>query len=185
MSNATASEPVTLNRPGGGTLTFPRCSPSDWYRLRYIFRAYRKAGRLQTLGLVGITGKDAVPHLDEIDAKRLPDDDVAEFINHPEGQREAILLSLRVADPNAAMSAVDAMGLDEGEMFKVAVGVFPNLRIVTKAPDTSPATAGQPEGGPGDPLAGSGPPGPGESSATGEGTPTGSAADSEPAPTTP
>lgn len=181
MSNATASEPVTLNRRDGGTLTFPRCSPSDWFRLRYIFRAYRKAGRLQTLGLVGITGKDAVPYLDEIDARRLPDDDVAEFINHPEGQREAILLSLRVADPNAAMSAVDAMGLDEGEMFKVAVGVFPNLRIVTKAP----ATAGQPEGGPGDPLAGSGPPAAGESSATGGETPTGSAAGSVPGPTTP
>ena len=171
MSDET-SRPVVINRADGTELRLRRCSPADRYRFRAVFRAYRKAGRANSLSLLGVAGRDALPYLDEIDARRLKESEVIEWVNHPEGQREAVLLSLRADNPKATMDDVDALGLDDDGLLRAAAGVF-NLDVVAAA------TEGD---GPAGPLAGGAAGGP---TGTTGGTPTPSGADSASGPTTP
>lgn len=164
------STPFVLNRGGLPSLAFPLCSPGDHFRLRNIFRAYRKAWRADSLRIAGVEGAAQVPHLDEIDTRGVTEDDEVKFVNMPEGAREAVLLSLKRGNAGATLDDVDALGLSDAERLTVAAAVL-NFRLVPKGSGSG--------GGGGNPL-------PEVPPATGGGTPDESAAGSAaPAQTTP
>jgi hypothetical protein len=141
MTDAALSQPVTLNRASGETLTFPRCSPADRIAFRAIFRQYRKVWLRESLQVLGITGAAAVDHFNALDRARLYESDVVRWLNEPEGQREAVLLSLRKDKAAATMDDVDAFALDDDELLTVAAGVF-NIPLAAPKDDTRPPQGG-------------------------------------------
>lgn len=124
MSDAILSTPIVLNRVDGTSITFKRCSPADRIRLRAIFRTYRKAWFVESLSMLGIRGRDALPDLNALDGRRIRESHVIEWLNDPEGQNEAILLSLRIDNPAAEMDAVHALDLNDDERLTVGAGVM-------------------------------------------------------------
>lgn len=163
MGDEVLSQPVTLNRADGSTVTLKRCSPADRLQFRQAFRFYRKMLLNESLSLRGINGKEAVEHLTKFDARRLYESDVDQWVLEPEGQNEALLLSLRKDNPGATAEDVFALGLTDDEKFVAAAGV---LNIPLKA-----ATEG--EGSKDSPP--QSPPPPSGGTDSGEGTPTPSA----------
>lgn len=134
MDPATTSQPVILNRPDGSVIEFTRLSPSYRIRFRNAFRFARKVALYETLRLTGASTEETRKALNEFDARRLNERDVERWVDDPEGQREAVLLSLAMKSP-ALLDAedkyapVDAAGLDDREMHEVAAGVM-GLRLV-------------------------------------------------------
>lgn len=142
--NANTSQPFILNRPDGTAVEFPILSPSDRIAFRNAFRLFRKRQKGINLKLTGATDKEVRDELDAFDARRLPERDVEDWIFDPEGQREAVLLSLRRSNPQAGESEVDALDLGEFDGLTVAAAVM-RIKLVPvqegeKKPD--PTTSG-------------------------------------------
>ena len=124
MTDDALSQPVTLNRADGTALTFRILSPAQRMQYRAVFRTYRKMWLIETLRLLGIEGRDAIPHCNELDGRRVRESHIVAWLNEPEGLNEAILLSLRSANPAATMDDVYALGLDDDERLTVGAGVM-------------------------------------------------------------
>jgi hypothetical protein len=129
MTDAALSTPVTLNRADGSSLTFKRCSPADRIAYRRVFRLYRKHWLAESLRVLGIAGDAAVAHLNRLDAAPLKESHLVNLLNEPEGQHEAILLSLRADKPDATIDDVYALNLNDDESLTVAAGVM-NVPLV-------------------------------------------------------
>lgn len=129
MSDDALSQPVVIERPDGKTLSFKRCSPADRLAFRSIFRMYRRIGFKACLDLEGVPPKDRAPYYAFFEGRRLYESDVIAWLNEPEGQHEAILLSLRTALPEKererlTLADVHALDLDRDELLTVAAGVM-------------------------------------------------------------
>lgn len=149
MSDDKFSKPVVLNRPDGSSLTFRVLSPVQREQYRKAFRTARKAGRAVSLGILGITGKDAIPYMDEIDARKVRESHLIEWLNHDEGQHHAILLSMRADNPKAELDDVYALALDPDERLTVAAGVMlvPLVPVMEGAAGGDPLPASGPANG--------------------------------------
>lgn len=140
------SQPFTLNRPDGSAIEFPLLTPSDRIAFRNEFRLWRKMQIIANLRLIGANGADVLKALNDFDARRLPERDVERWVDEPEGQAAAILLSMEHVKANATDNDVDALGLTDRERHEVAAGVM-GFKLVPvtdddgeKKPD--PTTAG-------------------------------------------
>lgn len=118
------SRPVTLNRADGTALTFRILSPAQRMQFRAVFRTYRKMWLIESLRLLGFEGREAVAYCNELDGRRVREGHIVEWLNEPEGQNEAILLSLRSANPAATMEDVHALGLSDDERLTAGAGVL-------------------------------------------------------------
>lgn len=155
MSLADLSEPVVVVKGDGTLVKLRRITPTDRITYRWVFRTYRA---VVLKHFMEVTGYDPLPALKELAAQRLKDSDVDKWVFELEGQREAVLLSLRSGKPEAeqksiTLADVDALGFDDNQLFYAAVGVM-NLKLAEKT------------GGPGDPLP------KGAATTTGTGSPT-------------
>lgn len=128
-----------LNRADGGELRLAKLSPSAILRFREAFRHWRKSQLVESLALVGAGQAEALKVLNQFDAKRLPMEAVYEWVNEPEGQATAVILSLRAARPEAGNADLDALALDESEMLHAAAGVL-GMSVVTRPAGEKPDT---------------------------------------------
>ena len=137
MSLADTSEPVVIVRESDGTIVkLQRCTPDDKISLRWVFRTWRGALMKHLIESWGLSVKDAVPYLHEIVSRPLYDSDVDRWLLEPEGQREAILLSLQSGKSDEerkqiGFADVNALGLSDGERLTAAIGVM-NLKLSSK-----------------------------------------------------
>lgn len=171
MTLAETSQPFILTREDGSQLSFKRVTAGDRFKYRNTFRAYRTAYFVHGLKILGMNGMDAVRAMNEVAMRRVTEDDVVEWANDLDGQREAALASLQVDKPDAKMEDVDALSLTDREYMEVAGGVL-GLRVVQK----NAGAAANPTG------AG---PTPAETTGTGSEKPAPSPTGSEPPPATP
>ncbi len=142
--DANTSQPFILNRGDGSAVSFTILSPSSRIKFRDEFRLSRKLAKVVNLQLTGAASAEIRKELDEFDAKRLPESDVEQWVNHREGQHHAALLSLKQANDNASEAELDTLDLDDGEYLQVAAGVM-RLRLVPlnegEADKSNPTTA--------------------------------------------
>lgn len=145
MDPMTTSQPFTLNRADGKTITFPILTPSDRVKYRNEFRLARKTARLINLRLTGASSEEIRKDLNEFDTIRLAERDVEEWVLDPQGQQEALILSMQHDHPNADEKFVDALGLTADETQDAAAAVL-GIKLVYKPSDEEkkpdPTTAG-------------------------------------------
>jgi hypothetical protein len=137
MSAEDLSQPIVLNRADGSELRFPHCTPLDRRTFRAIFRNYRKMLLRENLRLVGVNGEAGLRWLNEFDNRHLDEGDVIEWLNDPDGQDQAILLSRQHDDPKAEVDWVYSLNLTAQESLTVAAGVM-NIPLVTGQKKSKP-----------------------------------------------
>lgn len=137
---ATGSTHVTLN-PSTGERHLKRLWPSDWVRLGNTLRITRKARKREELR-VGEASEDVAKEelgkLDKLPVKHL---DILAFVNEPEGQYAAILLSLGKDKPGASADDLEAdlvsLELAYSDWMGVAASLL-NLQVTSDPLPESP-----------------------------------------------
>src|SRR5688500_10541207 len=111
MGDDSLSQPFVLHRTDGTRREFKKVAPEDRISFRAIFKEYRRYGIVAFLNIEGVPLKDRVPHYAAFERQRVYESDALGWLLEPEGQNEAILLSLRRENANAEMKDVHALKL--------------------------------------------------------------------------
>lgn len=125
------STPFVLNRVSGPPLTFKLVMASGRIAFRNAFVQDRKEKLTLSLVMLGIPLEDALKKLNDFDARahRLQESDALGWVRDDDGQREAVILSLRRDDPKAGDAEFDALDLAPDERKRVAAAVL-NVSLV-------------------------------------------------------